>query len=247
VVDPLAQKPFLVVSEDSTPAAVEGLVLGTRGTFHFSATELAHDSVEDSVPFRHSDDVPEPTEESTPFDPAHWLLLIYRIPTEPTRLRAGVWRKLKGLGAIYLQNSAVALPFSAHSERALRTLRAEIHEMAGKATLFSSTTLAGQDQLVEAFNAARDDEYEEIIDKCDDFLQQVRKEYEANHFTYAELEENEVDLVKLKGWLEKIQTRDVLGASKLEATAEAVKRCEHVLEEYAARVYAEEGEEPSPL
>jgi DNA-binding transcriptional regulator PaaX len=191
--------------------------------------------------------VPEPTEESTPFDPAHWLLLIYRIPTEPTRLRAGVWRKLKGLGAIYLQNSAVALPFSPQSERALRTLRAEIDEMAGKATLFSSTTLAGQDQLVQAFNAARDDEYDEIIDKCEDFLQQVRKEYEANHFTYAELEENEVDLVKLKGWLDKIQARDVLGASKLEATTEAVERCEHVLEEYAARVYAEEGEEPSPL
>jgi len=119
--------------------------------------------------------------------------------------------------------------------------------MGGKATLFSSTTLAGQEQLVEAFNASRDDEYEEIIDKCDDFLQQVRKEYEANHFTYAELEENEVDLVKLKGWLDKIRTRDVLGASKFETTEQAVERCEHVLEEYAARVYAEEGEEPSPL
>ena len=27
---------------------------------------------------------------------------------------------------------------------------------------------------------------------------QAKKEYTANHFTYAELEENEVDLVKLK-------------------------------------------------
>jgi hypothetical protein len=203
--------------------------------------------VEGSVDFRHSDAVPEWSEESIAFDPTHWLLLIYRIPTEPTRLRAGVWRKLKGLGAIYLQNSAIALPFSPHSERALRTLRAEIQELGGKGSLFSSTTLAGQDQLVETFNAARDDEYDEIIDKCDDFLQQVHKEYDANHFTYAELEENEVDLVKLKGWLEKIRARDVLGASKLQATVEAVERCDHVLEEYAARVYAEEGEEPSPL
>jgi hypothetical protein len=222
MVDPRARNPFLVISRP--PESVEG-----------------------SVHFRHSGAVPESSEESTSFDPAHWLLLIYRIPTEPTRLRAGVWRKLKGLGAIYLQNSAVALPFSPQSERALRTLRAEIQEMGGKATLFSSTTLAGQDQLVDSFNAARDDEYEEIIDKCDDFLQQVRKEYVANHFTYAELEENEVDLVKLKGWLEKIRTRDVRGASKLDSAVEAVARCEHVLEEYAARVYAEEGEEPSPL
>jgi hypothetical protein len=180
-------------------------------------------------------------------DPAHWLLLVYRIPTEPTRLRAGVWRKLKGLGAIYIQNSAAALPASPHSERALRALRAEITEMGGTATLFNAATLAGQEQLVATFNAARDDEYDEIIDKCKDFLHQVRKEYEANHFTYAELEENEVDLVKLKGWLERIRARDVLGARQLEQTTDAVHGCEQVLEEYAARVYAEEGEEPSPL
>ncbi len=34
-----------------------------------------------------------------------WLLFIYKIPSEPSRLRATVWRRLKGLGAIYLQNS----------------------------------------------------------------------------------------------------------------------------------------------
>jgi hypothetical protein len=237
-------------SPASLDSASEDVALGRLGIFRFSVNELAPDagSARGPAHFRHSDAVSESSEEpTTTFDQNHWLLLIYRIPTEPTRLRAGVWRKLKGIGAIYLQNSVVALPFAPHSERALRTLRAEIDEMGGKATLFSSTTLAGQDQLVEVFNSARDDEYEEIIDKCDDFLQQVRKEYEANHFTYAELEENEVDLVKLKGWLEKIRARDVLGASRLDATVAAVERCDHVLEEYAARVYTEEGEEPSPL
>jgi hypothetical protein len=211
----------------------------------FAAEEATLDA---SGYFRHSDAVRGSSDESAlSFDPGHWLILIYRIPTEPTRLRAGVWRKLKGLGAIYLQNSAVALPFSPQSERALRTLRSEIDDMGGMATLFSSTTLAGHEQLVESFNAARDDEYDEIIDKCADFLTQIQKEYDANHFTYAELEENEVDLVKLKGWLDRIQARDVLGARKLGATVEAIERCERILEEYAARVYAEEGEEPSPL
>ena len=105
----------------------------------------------------------------------------------------------------------------------------------------------GQDQLLGSFNAARDDECEEIIDKCLNFLRQVRKEYEAHHFTYPELEENEVDLVKRRGWFDRIRSRDVLGASQVEATSQALVECEQVLEEYAARVYAEEGEEPSPL
>jgi len=117
--------------------------------------------------------------------------------------------------------------------------------MGGVAYLFDAKLLAGQTQLVSDFNAARDNEYEEIIDRCEDFLRQVSKEWDANHFTYAELEENDVDLVKLKGWLERIQGRDVFGAARLQETIEAVDRCERSLEEYAARVYAEEGEDPS--
>ena len=178
---------------------------------------------------------------------ANWILLVYRIPSEPTRLRAGVWRKFKGLGAIYIQNSAAALPSSQASERALRALRSEIEEMGGTGYLFECRTLAGVNQLLEVFNAARDDEYEEIVDRCNDFLHQVAKEYTAQHFTYPELEENEVDLVKLKGWLDRIRTRDVFRAGGLQRAAEAVENCETALEDYAARVYAEEGEGASPF
>lgn len=175
-----------------------------------------------------------------------WLILIYRIPTEPTRLRAGVWRKLKGLGAIYVQNSAAALPVSAAGERALRTLRAEIEEMGGSALLFQSTVLAGQTQLVQSFNAVRDDEYGEIVDRCEDFLRQVAKEYDDEHFTYAELEENDVDLTKLKDWFAKIRSRDVFGARGVDDVTAALDKCEQALEEYAARVYAVEGESSAP-
>ena len=171
-----------------------------------------------------------------------WLLLIYRIPAEPTRLRAAVWRRIKGLGAIYLQNSAAALPHAVGAERALRALRKEITEMGGSAYLLSTDVLAGQADIERAFNAARDDEYEEIVDRCEDFLAQVEKEYVAEHFTYAELEENDEDLVKLRNWFGKVQARDVLGASGGAAAVSALERCEQVLEEYATRVYAEEGE-----
>ena len=171
-----------------------------------------------------------------------WLLLVYRVPSEPTRLRAAVWRRLKSLGAIYLQNSAAALPASADAERALRKLRREILEMAGTAALLSCTVLAGEQDILAAFQAARDDEYEEIVDKCQDFLDQVRKEYAADHFTYAELEENEVDLVKLRNWLARVRERDVFGASGLQAAEQGIAACEQSLEGYAARVYAEEAE-----
>src|SRR6201996_2131381 len=171
-----------------------------------------------------------------------WLLLIYRVPPEPTRLRAAVWRRIKSLGAIYLQNSVAALPASTANERALRKLRHEITDMPGTAVLLSCAVLAGETEVRAAFQAARNDEYEEIVDKCQDFLRQVQKEYDENHFPYAELEGNEVDLVKLRNWFAKIMERDAFGASGRAACEDFLARCEQSLEAYAARVYAEEAD-----
>jgi hypothetical protein len=173
---------------------------------------------------------------------AGWLLLVYRIPSEPTRLRATVWRRIKSLGAIYLQNSAATLPASVAAERALRKLRSEILDISGTAVLLSCAVLAGEQEIRAQFQAARDDEYEEIVDKGQDFRGQVKKEYAENHFTYAELEENEVDLVKLKNWLDRVRQRDVFGASGRQAAEKWLGECEESLEAYAARVYTEEAE-----
>ena len=71
-----------------------------------------------------------------------WLMLVYRVPGEPTRLRATVWRRLKAAGAVYLANSVAVLPESAASERALRKLRAEIEGMGGTGQLLRAEALA---------------------------------------------------------------------------------------------------------
>jgi hypothetical protein len=175
-------------------------------------------------------------------DGEKWLLLIYRVPAEPTRLRATVWRRLKSLGAVYLQNSAAALPARDGAERALRRLRREILEMGGSAVLLSCAAVAGGQDVIASFEAARDSEYEEILDKCVDFHAGLEKEYAANHFTYGELEENEVELVKLRNWYDKVLARDVYGAPKRAETTRALDACGEALELYAARVYDEEDE-----
>ncbi|HEY2314284.1 MAG TPA: Chromate resistance protein ChrB [Streptosporangiaceae bacterium] len=174
--------------------------------------------------------------------PGRWLLLVYRVPSEPSRLRATVWRRIKSLGAIYLQSSAAALPAGTAAERALRKLRSEILDMAGTAVLLSCEVLAGESDIRAQFQDARDDEYEEIVDKCADFIAGIDKEYRENHFSYAELEENEVDLVKLRTWLQRVRERDVFGAAGLQQAVSSLAGCEEKLEAYAARVYAEEAE-----
>ena len=172
-------------------------------------------------------------------------MLIYRVPPEPTRLRSTVWRRIKSLGAIYLQNSAAALPATAATERALRKLRREIIDMSGTAVLLSlrrcwraspmcvtSSRRPGTTSTRRSWTAARTSS-----SRC-------KKEYTANHFTYAELEENEVDLVKLRNWFAKVRDRDVFDADGRQAAEKAIDECEQSLEAYAARVYAEEAESP---
>ena len=171
-----------------------------------------------------------------------WLLLVYRVPSEPTRLRATVWRRLKALGAVYLQNAAAALPRDAVAERALRKLQHDIQEMNGTAVLLDASALAGEASILALFQTARSDEYTEILDRCEGFLAEVAKEYDKQHFSYAELEENEVDYTKLVNWLDKVKARDRFNAPGRAEAEAAVAKCEQVLEEYAARVYAEEGE-----
>ena len=153
-------------------------------------------------------------EEVLPADSARqtWLVLVYRIQSEPTRLRAAVWRRLKTLGAIYLQAGTATMPYDAASERALRRLHQEILNMSGTSILFRCQALSGETEAIGAFNTARSDEYDEIINKCQGFLRQIEQEHVAEHFSFAELEENEVDLVKLQKWLAKIRVRDVFGA-----------------------------------
>ena len=175
-----------------------------------------------------------------------WLLLVYRVPTEPTRLRAAVWRRLKALGAIYLQGSVAAVPATISTERALRALRHEISaDMGGSAVLFRAGALAGGLEVSAAFNAARDEEYTEFVERCESFRADLDKHTAAEHFTYAVLEESDDGLTKLRKWLEKVRGRDLLAADHAQVAAEHLERCGAALAVYADRVYQVDTTQPA--
>ena len=130
------------------------------------------------------------------------------------------------------------MPYDTASERTLRRLHLEILNMSGSSILFRCQALSGETEAIDAFNTARSDEYDEIINKCEGFLRQIEREHAAEHFTFAELEENEVDLVKLQKWLSKIRVRDVFGAPGRQRAEQLLVECATALEHYADRVYA---------
>src|SRR5215218_5967049 len=116
-----------------------------------------------------------------------WFVLVYKLPAEPTRLRASVWRKLKAAGAVYLQNGVAALPEDAAGERAMRGAAQEVREFGGTAHLLRGEAVGDEAALVGAFGEARAAEYAEILSKCRDFHAELERERTVGKFTFAEL------------------------------------------------------------
>jgi hypothetical protein len=96
-----------------------------------------------------------------------WVLLVYKIPREPTSSRATIWRKLKRLGALLLHDAVWVLPATAWTREQFQWLAVEIGELEGEAYLWESHLLLnGQaDALVQQFKARVDAVYQEILEE----------------------------------------------------------------------------------
>lgn len=94
-----------------------------------------------------------------------WLLLTYKIPREPTAGRVYVWRKLKQLGAIAVQDAVWLLPATPRTREQFQWLAAEITELGGEASLFASQAMLSRqhESLREQFEAPVRDAFNEIL------------------------------------------------------------------------------------
>ncbi len=169
----------------------------------------------------------------------NWLLLTYRVPAEPSSRRVGLWRRLKGLGAIYLQSGVCLLPQTDDHLRRLKILENEIAGMEGDCVLMQAVGLdpAQEQKLIARFQADRDDQYREFLGKCDAFEAEIDKEIRIEKFTYAELEEEDAEFRKLERWLEKIRKLDFHVAPLAKAAQERLAACKVRLDDYAKKVF----------
>jgi hypothetical protein len=173
-----------------------------------------------------------------------WLLLTYKVPPEPAKKRIALWRKIKSLGAVYLQNGVCLLPKTDEHQRRLKMIANEISEMDGEAVLLETVGIdrAQEEKLIARFNADRDGAYREFLERSTGFEAEIARESAARKFTYAELEENDEDLKKLRGWLEKIRKLDFHGASLGQEAGKRLAQCEALLDTYAQQVFEEQDE-----
>lgn len=99
----------------------------------------------------------------------NWLLLHYTLPSDPSARRVYIWRKLKRLGAILLNESVWVLPDLPRAAEQFQWLAAEIREMEGETYLWRSSLVLGaqEDDLIAQFNEQVERGYTSLLKKLD--------------------------------------------------------------------------------
>jgi hypothetical protein len=150
----------------------------------------------------------------TSFDGRDWLVVSVSTAGAAGTLRVQVWRKLRSLGAVYLQQSVCLLPARDDVMRQVRRLTDRIHHQGGTARVLRMrfTNSADEQSVVDEFNAARDAEYAEVVERIPALRHELAQERARGRTTYAEVEESEADLERFNTWLAKIAARDYFAA-----------------------------------
>ncbi|HVB64293.1 MAG TPA: Chromate resistance protein ChrB [Nitrolancea sp.] len=169
-----------------------------------------------------------------------WLLLVYRVPTEPASKRVTVWRDLKRLGSFYLQQCVCALPDRPDLRAEIERITEKIETLGGEHTLFEIPRLRVQDEarIIESFRTLRNNEYQEIIEECETkFVKEIEFEHFRQNYSFEEAEEIGQDLEKIRRWFDRIIARDWFGASLRPEVEHWIEHCAELLSDFEHTVY----------
>lgn len=103
----------------------------------------------------------------------HWIALSFTLPSgagSSSSKRVAVWRRLQKIGAVSPTGSLYLLPTGEESQEAFDWLAQEITEAGGQALVLPIDRLDGdtEGRLVEAFRAARDEDYRKIAAEAEE-------------------------------------------------------------------------------
>ena len=171
---------------------------------------------------------------------AAWIILVYQLPSEPSSKRVNVWRDLKRLGALYLQQSTCIVPASGERDAAMQAIGQKIDLLEGAHHLFRVPSVDHDEEalLVDGFRQQSAAEYQEIIDETSSrLLTRIEFERFRDNFSYDTAEDLRSELERLRERHARSVERDFFGASMRTESEAALARCEEQLEAYEDATY----------
>ena len=156
---------------------------------------------------------------------------MHQLPPRPTNLRVRIWRKLQKLGAIAIKNSVYVLPANEKTHEDFQWLKQEIESAGGEAAVFRAGSVEGatDEEIVNAFRNARDDEFAAIAAELDGLTGRIREQSRTKHLSPARLAAHETELDKLHGELERVIANDFFDAKRRAEALNAYERCQKMI------------------
>jgi hypothetical protein len=138
-----------------------------------------------------------------------WVVLLARVPAEPSRHRVAIWRELRRLGAVAIGQSVWALPDHQTATAGLDRIAELVARGAGELTVLEATgrDQASRERLERLYVAARAAEWTEFRAECARYLAEIDKEIGKGKPTVAELEEEEQSMERLRRWHRVLRAR----------------------------------------
>jgi hypothetical protein len=168
-----------------------------------------------------------------------WRVITYRLPAEPSRHRVGIWRELRRLGAVPLQQGTWAVPAGEPFDAGFAQVSEAITAAGGQpVVLVVADDQASVSQLEALFTAQREAEWTEFVSDCGKYEAELAGEVAKGKLTLAELDEEEQSLDRLRRWYRTIRARDLFGARAAAGAERRLKECAEALERFAEQVYA---------
>ena len=170
-------------------------------------------------------------------EPVPWRVITYRLPPEPSRHRVAVWRELRRLGAVALQQGTWAVPDGQPFTSGFTQIVEAIKAAGGRPVMLAVAEKASASQLEALFTAHRKAEWGEFLSDCGKYETELVGEVGKGKLTLAELDEEEQSLDRLRRWYRTIKARDLFGAPSAPVAERRLKECTEALEDFAEQVY----------
>jgi hypothetical protein len=156
-------------------------------------------------------------------EPTGWLVLIVRLPPQPSSLRVRAWRKLRAIGAVPLKNSVYLLPFTPDNDEHFQWLAQEVEKDRGEATLLRVDRIENlaPAEVVRLFQEARDRDYRDLARRFRKVAQGLdratppaagRREAELARLARELAQVREIDFFDAPGYREVERLRETLAA-----------------------------------
>jgi DNA-binding transcriptional regulator PaaX len=175
-----------------------------------------------------------------------WLLVVVRVPAEPSRHRVAVWRELRKVGALSLGQGVWAAPDLPFFDDGVQRATALAERAGGEVIALRASGRAEVDAtaLERLYNESRAAEWTEFLADCAKFEAELAKEIRTQKFTLAELEEEEQSLDRLRRWHRDLALRDVYETPERGLAGDRLKACTAACETYAELVFSAQHETP---